>query len=166
MLEWMHKLQPFILVYDGVCSCEGPQFNLSSVCVFLTHATHTHTYLHIHFHTYIHIYIYIYIHIQVDNPVAILNQEISKTFLAQSSPRMKYELFYRGTQLKQISDDLMVCPFYAGFLMFILLPPPTLPPLPPPLLLPLPLLLLIICKHAYKYISIFIVMSISISISI
>ena len=37
--------------------------------------------------------------IQIDNPISILNQDISRTFLVSSKPEEKYELFMKATLL-------------------------------------------------------------------
>lgn len=44
--------------------------------------------------------------IQVDNPVSIMNQETSKSFLMSKNPGDKYKLFLKATQLEQVSNDL------------------------------------------------------------
>lgn len=43
--------------------------------------------------------------IQVDNPIAILNQDYAKTFLFSCDPSKLYEFFMRATQLQDIRDD-------------------------------------------------------------
>ncbi|KAG0150161.1 hypothetical protein CROQUDRAFT_104465 [Cronartium quercuum f. sp. fusiforme G11] len=43
--------------------------------------------------------------IQVDNPLNVLNQNDSKTFLSASSSKDKYGLFIRGTQLQQLTNE-------------------------------------------------------------
>ncbi|KAJ8303587.1 hypothetical protein KUTeg_019983 [Tegillarca granosa] len=43
--------------------------------------------------------------IQVDNPVAILNQDTSRNFLNSKSPHDKYKFFLRATQLDQMVSD-------------------------------------------------------------
>ncbi|XP_041357126.1 structural maintenance of chromosomes protein 6-like isoform X2 [Gigantopelta aegis] len=43
--------------------------------------------------------------IQVDNPVAILNQETSRNFLNSKSPKDKYMFFLKATQLEQMRID-------------------------------------------------------------
>lgn len=43
--------------------------------------------------------------IQVENPVCILNQEVSKTFLHSKRPEDKYDLFMKATLLEQILND-------------------------------------------------------------
>ncbi|XP_052775286.1 structural maintenance of chromosomes protein 6-like isoform X1 [Mya arenaria] len=43
--------------------------------------------------------------IQVENPLAILNQETSKSFLNSKSPNDKYKFFLKATQLEQIKED-------------------------------------------------------------
>ncbi|XP_048256019.1 structural maintenance of chromosomes protein 6-like isoform X1 [Haliotis rufescens] len=43
--------------------------------------------------------------IQVDNPVAILNQETSRNFLNSKSPQDKYKFFLKATQLETMKHD-------------------------------------------------------------
>uniref|UniRef100_T1J0A2 Structural maintenance of chromosomes protein 6 n=1 Tax=Strigamia maritima TaxID=126957 RepID=T1J0A2_STRMM len=43
--------------------------------------------------------------IQVDNPVSILNQEISRNFLHSKGPHDKYKFFLKATQLEQMDRD-------------------------------------------------------------
>ncbi|ESP03334.1 hypothetical protein LOTGIDRAFT_137540, partial [Lottia gigantea] len=43
--------------------------------------------------------------IQVDNPVAILNQDTSRNFLNSKSPQDKYKFFLKATQLEQMKKD-------------------------------------------------------------
>ena len=43
--------------------------------------------------------------IQVDNPVAILNQDTSRHFLNSKSPHDKYKFFLKATQLEQMKAD-------------------------------------------------------------
>ncbi|GAB6030556.1 Structural maintenance of chromosomes protein 6 [Chamberlinius hualienensis] len=43
--------------------------------------------------------------IQVDNPISILNQDLSRQFLRTEDPKSKYKFFMRATQLEQISRD-------------------------------------------------------------
>ncbi|XP_012283644.1 structural maintenance of chromosomes protein 6 [Orussus abietinus] len=43
--------------------------------------------------------------IQVDNPISVLNQDISRTFLVTADPREKYRLFMKATQLDVIGDN-------------------------------------------------------------
>ncbi|KAK6188575.1 hypothetical protein SNE40_004723 [Patella caerulea] len=43
--------------------------------------------------------------IQVDNPVAILNQDTSRNFLNSKSPQDKYKFFLKATQLDQMKKD-------------------------------------------------------------
>merc|ERR1711915_202895 len=43
--------------------------------------------------------------IQIDNPVSILNQETSRSFLNTSDARDKYKFFLKATQLEQMSTD-------------------------------------------------------------
>ncbi|XP_060559553.1 structural maintenance of chromosomes protein 6-like isoform X2 [Ruditapes philippinarum] len=43
--------------------------------------------------------------IQVDNPVAVLNQDTSRNFLNSKSPQDKYKFFLKATQLEQIKED-------------------------------------------------------------
>ncbi|CAH7690120.1 hypothetical protein PPACK8108_LOCUS25366 [Phakopsora pachyrhizi] len=43
--------------------------------------------------------------IQADNPLNVLNQDAAKKFLNASTSKEKYELFIRGTQLQQLTDE-------------------------------------------------------------
>lgn len=43
--------------------------------------------------------------IQIDNPICILNQDISRTFLVSSKPEEKYELFMKATLLDVIGKN-------------------------------------------------------------
>lgn len=43
--------------------------------------------------------------IQIDNPVAVLNQDISRTFLVSSKSEEKYELFMKATFLDIIGNN-------------------------------------------------------------
>nr|XP_033327293.1 structural maintenance of chromosomes protein 6 [Megalopta genalis]XP_033327294.1 structural maintenance of chromosomes protein 6 [Megalopta genalis] len=43
--------------------------------------------------------------IQIDNPISILNQDISRTFLVTSKPEEKYELFMKATLLDVIGKN-------------------------------------------------------------
>ncbi|XP_074643898.1 structural maintenance of chromosomes protein 6-like isoform X2 [Tubulanus polymorphus] len=43
--------------------------------------------------------------IQVENPVAVLNQETSRNFLHNSNPNQKYKFFLKATQLEQMKLD-------------------------------------------------------------
>ena len=43
--------------------------------------------------------------IQIDNPISILNQDISRTFLISSKPEEKYELFMKATLLDVIGNN-------------------------------------------------------------
>ncbi|XP_076243651.1 structural maintenance of chromosomes 6 [Calliopsis andreniformis] len=43
--------------------------------------------------------------IQIDNPISILNQDISRTFLVSSKPEEKYELFMKATLLDVIGHN-------------------------------------------------------------
>ncbi|XP_037082337.1 structural maintenance of chromosomes protein 6-like [Pollicipes pollicipes] len=45
------------------------------------------------------------LNIQTDNPITVLTQDTSKTFLFVNDPRKKYQLFLRATRLKHIMDD-------------------------------------------------------------
>ena len=44
--------------------------------------------------------------LQVDNPIAILNQDSAKTFLANSNPGKLYDLFMRATLIDQFKKEL------------------------------------------------------------
>nr|XP_050857730.1 structural maintenance of chromosomes protein 6 isoform X2 [Vespula vulgaris] len=43
--------------------------------------------------------------IQIDNPISILNQDVSKTFLVSSKSEEKYELFMKATRLDVIGNN-------------------------------------------------------------
>ncbi|XP_070588951.1 structural maintenance of chromosomes protein 6 isoform X2 [Erythrolamprus reginae] len=43
--------------------------------------------------------------IQVDNPISVLNQEMSKQFLQSKNEGDKYKFFMKATQLEQMKDD-------------------------------------------------------------
>eukprot|EP00051_Salpingoeca_urceolata_P024254 m.423407 g.423407 ORF g.423407 m.423407 type:complete len:1329 (+) comp20211_c2_seq3:397-4383(+) len=43
--------------------------------------------------------------IQVDNPVAVLNQDQAKSFITSSKPKDKYRFFRKATQLEQMNHD-------------------------------------------------------------
>lgn len=43
--------------------------------------------------------------IQVENPISILNQDVSRTFLVTAGPKEKYELFMKATQLDKIGAN-------------------------------------------------------------
>lgn len=43
--------------------------------------------------------------IQIDNPISILNQDVSRTFLVASKPAEKYSLFMKATFLDTIEDN-------------------------------------------------------------
>lgn len=43
--------------------------------------------------------------IQIDNPITILNQEVSRNFLNSKNPRDKYKFFMKATQLETIRND-------------------------------------------------------------
>lgn len=45
------------------------------------------------------------LNIQIDNPICILNQDISRTFLVSSKPAEKYELFMKATLLDVIGNN-------------------------------------------------------------
>ena len=45
---------------------------------------------------------------QVNNPVSILNQEMSKKFLASTDPSSKYNFFMKSTHLEQMILDYQV----------------------------------------------------------
>ncbi|XP_076756685.1 structural maintenance of chromosomes 6 isoform X2 [Xylocopa sonorina] len=45
------------------------------------------------------------LNIQIDNPISILNQDISRTFLISSKPEEKYELFMKATLLDVIGNN-------------------------------------------------------------
>lgn len=43
--------------------------------------------------------------IQVENPISILNQDVSRTFLVTATPKDKYELFMKATHLDKIGEN-------------------------------------------------------------
>lgn len=43
--------------------------------------------------------------IQIDNPISVLNQDVSRTFLVTSKPDEKYSLFMKATLLDTIEDN-------------------------------------------------------------
>lgn len=43
--------------------------------------------------------------LQVDNPVTILNQDMSRSFFNTTEPKMLFKLFLKATQLQQMKDD-------------------------------------------------------------
>lgn len=43
--------------------------------------------------------------IQIDNPISVLNQDVSRTFLVTSKPDEKYSLFMKATLLDAIEDN-------------------------------------------------------------
>lgn len=51
--------------------------------------------------------------IQIDNPISVLNQDVSRTFLVSSKPDEKYNLFMRATLLdfieKNYKEALYIC---------------------------------------------------------
>lgn len=50
--------------------------------------------------------------IQIDNPISVLNQDVSRTFLVSSKPDEKYNLFMRATLLDSIEKNykaLYIC---------------------------------------------------------
>ncbi|KAI9494829.1 hypothetical protein BDB00DRAFT_761374, partial [Zychaea mexicana] len=46
-----------------------------------------------------------HMNIQVDNPLTVLSQDNAREFLNASSPKDKYRLFMRGTQLSTLAED-------------------------------------------------------------
>jgi transcriptional/translational regulatory protein YebC/TACO1 len=46
-----------------------------------------------------------YLNIQVDNPISVLNQDVSRTFLVTAESQDKYKLFMRATRLDIIGDN-------------------------------------------------------------
>ncbi|KAF9505772.1 hypothetical protein BS47DRAFT_1306174 [Hydnum rufescens UP504] len=46
--------------------------------------------------------------IQVDNPLNVLTQDMSRQFISTSSPAEKYQFFLKGTQLQQLSEEYNV----------------------------------------------------------
>lgn len=50
--------------------------------------------------------------ILVNNPICILNQEISKTFLHSNKPEDQYDLFVKATSIEQITDDYSLAEEY------------------------------------------------------
>ncbi|XP_018392244.1 PREDICTED: structural maintenance of chromosomes protein 6 [Cyphomyrmex costatus] len=45
--------------------------------------------------------------IQIDNPISVLNQDVSRTFLVTSKPEEKYTLFMKATLLDSIENNYM-----------------------------------------------------------
>lgn len=43
--------------------------------------------------------------IQIDNPISVLNQDVSRTFLVTSKPDKKYNLFMKATLLDTIKNN-------------------------------------------------------------
>ncbi len=43
--------------------------------------------------------------IQVDNPICVLNQEVSRNFLNTKNPRDKYTFFMKATLLEDMKND-------------------------------------------------------------
>jgi len=43
--------------------------------------------------------------IQIDNPISVLNQDVSRTFLVTSKPDEKYNLFMKATLLDSIENN-------------------------------------------------------------
>lgn len=50
-----------------------------------------------------------YLNIQVDNPVCVLNQDASRTFLRESNPKKRFQLFLKATQFETIIEKLNDC---------------------------------------------------------
>ena len=46
-----------------------------------------------------------YFALQIDNPMNVLTQDMSRQFLNSSSPRDKYKFFVKGVQLEQLDQD-------------------------------------------------------------
>ncbi|ETS85485.1 hypothetical protein PFICI_03510 [Pestalotiopsis fici W106-1] len=46
--------------------------------------------------------------LQVDNPLNVLSQDNARQFLNSATPAQKYTYFLQGTQLQQLSDDLLL----------------------------------------------------------
>ncbi|RDW73844.1 hypothetical protein BP5796_07286 [Coleophoma crateriformis] len=46
-----------------------------------------------------------YFQLQVDNPMNILTQDDAKSFITTSGPPLKYQFFYKGTQLETLDHD-------------------------------------------------------------
>lgn len=46
-----------------------------------------------------------YFALQIDNPMNVLTQDMSRQFLNNSSPREKYRFFVKGVQLEQLDQD-------------------------------------------------------------
>ena len=40
----------------------------------------------------------------MDNPIIVLNQDASKTFLAKSDPEKMYQFFHKSTQLRDCEE--------------------------------------------------------------
>ena len=43
--------------------------------------------------------------IQIDNPISVLNQDVSRSFLVTASPSDKYNLFMKATRLETINNN-------------------------------------------------------------
>lgn len=49
-----------------------------------------------------------YFALQIDNPMNVLTQDMSRQFLNSSSPREKYKFFVKGVQLEQLDQDYKI----------------------------------------------------------
>ena len=45
------------------------------------------------------------LNIQVNNPISVLNQDVSRSFLISAGPEDKYKLFMKATKLDEIGDN-------------------------------------------------------------
>ena len=46
-----------------------------------------------------------YYALQLDNPISVLNQDMARNFLSNSTPEAKYKFFVKGVQLEQLHHD-------------------------------------------------------------
>jgi structural maintenance of chromosomes protein 6 len=46
--------------------------------------------------------------LQMDNPMNVLTQDLARQFLNDSTPKVKYKLFLKGTQLEDLQADYML----------------------------------------------------------
>lgn len=49
-----------------------------------------------------------YFSMQIDNPVCILNQEVSRNFLNSKNPKLKYDFFMQATQLQRLQEEYII----------------------------------------------------------
>lgn len=46
-----------------------------------------------------------YFNIQIENPVCILNQDISRNFLTTNDSRQRFKLFFKATCLDELKEE-------------------------------------------------------------